>query len=138
MIGLDKETCSAVKLLFALLFVLWVLVLCSCTPAQIVGAIAGIPGAVECVRAPRNVERSARAALDREDADSALDELAKVSGWDVVRCAVEWILRSLTGARQDGGGGELGARSSEMVANRDNLQPQVDRARAWLARGKKQ
>ena len=46
-------------------------------------------------------------------------------------CAVEWLLRSLTGAAQ--ADGELLAMSSDTRATKEYLQPQVDRARAWLA-----
>jgi hypothetical protein len=49
----------------------------------------------------------------------------------VVVCAVEWLLRSLTGAAQ--ADGELLAMSSDTRATKEYLQPQVDRARAWLA-----
>jgi len=85
---------------------------------------------VKCGRSPQ-VEREARKALDDVAAEAKLDELAKSSGWDVVVCAVEWLLRSLTGAAQ--ADGELLAMSSDTRATKEYLQPQVDRARAWLA-----
>lgn len=104
------------------------LLLCGgCAKAgQIIGtAVAGI---VECMRDPK-VERDAREALNHDDAAERLDALAGSSGWDVVKCSVESIVRSLTGARQDG---ELGGQSSEWKATREDLQPVVDRARGWL------
>lgn len=107
--------------LFLLLYV------SSCAKAgQIIGAAVG--GIVECVRNPK-IEREAREALNHDDAGERLDAMAGSSGWDIVKCSVESIVRSLTGARQDG---ELGAQSSEWKATRDDLQPVVDRARSWL------
>lgn len=94
-------------------------------------ASAALDVATSCGRAPQ-VERAARAALDENDAGARLDELAESAGLEVVKCAVEWLLRSLTGAAQ--ADGEFGARSSETTAIRPDLQPQVDRAVDWVTR----
>lgn len=105
---------------------------CGCAA---VGKLASgvVEAASKCGRSPQ-VERAARLALDDDGAGAKLDELAESAGLEVVKCAVEWLLRSLTGAAQSDG--ELGAMSSDSKATREHLQPQVDRARAWLAKHK--
>ena len=119
-------------LLFVVALVLLGFALVTSSGCAVVGRLAAgaAQAVVECGRSPQ-VEREARKALDDVAAEAKLDELAKSSGWDVVVCAVEWLLRSLTGAAQ--ADGELLAMSSDTRATKEYLQPQVDRARAWLA-----
>lgn len=118
------------RVLFALAVGLLLAALGSC--ARVAAAlVSGGQAALACAKPDPALQRTTRSALDHEDAADRLDALARVNGWDVVRCAVEAILSALTAAQQDG---ELGAQSTDFRAHHPHLQPVVDRGRAWLGR----
>lgn len=121
------------RVLFALAIGFPLAAVCSC--AKVAAAlVSGAQAAIECGTTDHALTKKAREALSHDDAGARLDTMAGASGWEAVQCAVEAIVMSLTSARQDG---ELGARSSGWKANREDLQPVVDRGRAWLL-GRKQ